>query len=348
MLRRLGGEEGDAPPGRKGELHRREQRGGGLPDPRRRRQEQVTSVFDGGGDGLHRFLLNGPRCIEWKGQGDSRFAPGGPRALARPLGCGDRVDARPQVRLDLAGGPRYVLDAVVVASQIDEQEASGRVAGREEAPRVEAGLPAEPLEPLLGEGVIQLGFEVERLDLFDDVALVVRACQTVGSPDDSKLPAIDGEGRVDGNLAGVPGVVGLALVLNGPVEFGSHGKAGKPLSGHSEAQPDALRQEVVNGAGNLPLVEVETHRHPAYSTRSTPLGVRTLEREAHAVGLESHRRVADSHHPGGEAGGIRRRGGRVRTARERAKLASLSVRLGGGVRWRNFRAYCGRWSSSRS
>ena len=62
---------------------------------------------------------------------------------------------------------------MLLAAEIDEQETGRCVPVREEAPGVEAGLPAEPLQPLVRERVVKLGPEVEGLDLLDDVALPV-------------------------------------------------------------------------------------------------------------------------------------------------------------------------------
>ncbi len=87
---------------------------------------------------------------------------------------------------------------------------------------------------------------MEGLDLLDYRAAVGAAGDGVGPAEDPQLPAVDCEGRVDGDLTGVVRIAGLALALDDPVELRAYRESCEPLTGRAEATPEGVGQKVMH------------------------------------------------------------------------------------------------------
>ena len=267
LLQRLGGEERDAAAGCEGELDRGIEGGGGLADAGGGSEQQVTAGAEGLLDRRHRLGLHRAYPRERKRELARRLAPRGARALPRLLGRDQHVQTRTQVGFDLARRPRDLLEAVLVAAEVDEQETDGRAAVREKAPPVQPRLPAESFEPLVRKRMVEFALEAQRLDLLDYGPAVVPAGEAVGASEHPHPPAVRREGGIDGDLARVTRVGGVTLGLDGPVQFGAHRQAGKPLPEAPETGSERLGEQVVDGARHLPGVEVDADCHRRHSTR---------------------------------------------------------------------------------
>ena len=127
------------------------------------------------------------------------------------------------------------------SAQVHEQQPGARLAVREQAVSVDADLPAVALDALLGEEVVQLGAEVEGLDLLHEADVRLRPSSAVDAADDAELPAIDNEGDIDRHLGQVGGILAAALALDDAVQLAPTPRRPGPSARRRAAAPVGRR-----------------------------------------------------------------------------------------------------------